>query len=1159
MPKETHLAEIEFDPISGRKVINQYEVIDELGRGVHGKVKLGRNLTDGKFVAIKIVERYSKRKRLGKNNSHEAKIKKEIAILKKARHPNIVGLLEVIDDPMSKKVYIILEHVEMGEVAWRTPGASEICFIEYRRSQREAAGDYESDAARTEDEQILEDAKKRTDRNDRRKWRKMKQSRLKSGDGQTWSLEYGDDDDDEYSNGNMSRIPSATTSLSQTAKHALQENFPPRPDQTVIHHEDTAALAQQQRKDSDGRLSDYGYGESTSWTGLEGTMYGAYDVESIRGRTPSVAGSLSSAGYERDLMEQIPENFRWVPLMTLGEARRAFRDTVLGLEYLHFQSVVHRDIKPANLLQAASGHIKISDFGVSYLGKEKTDPFPDGNEQSEYEGQDNDEAVELAKTVGTPAFYAPELCVTDPEIEAPPVTGQIDIWALGVTLYCLVFGRVPFYNENTFYLMRMIADDELTIPRQRLRGVDVHASSRPSSHGRTWTAQPANHKRLPHDLVYEDVDDELVDLLKRMLTKDPRKRITLNEIKHHGWVVRDIQDKVRWLDETDPDNAGMRIEISKEDVDVAVVPLLGFVERAKSTVRKMGEMFGISSKKSSSSSRKRAESTATNVSDRSNPASAASSSSTISQDARRQELRRGSLKPTDELLARHAEHPLSHSVTASPEPREQVEFFPGPDSAPGSPMSTLSASAYGKSKSQPPPRPAGPDRVHTSVSGTGSIRTIRPGDLGLSTGATTLPALPSTPLEMSTPSSLGGIFGGTKQKILATVKNARDRSLGRTGRASPIDRAATASTDGHSQASQAVSSVVAAGQVTDSAHMMEDSTAASSVTSAVSSRAGSLSSGAQLEPTAPRSEGRLSRDPSFTLMPSPRRGRARTDAATGRPHSTYLPLLGDATAEWQNTTRPSSSSAKEFRNPDFTRAKEEQIRRRIQESQQRPASALDKQKRHSIVSDDCPPSPDDVVAWKQQDERQQVQEESYFGNIEPLPEPVIPPLVSSSSEDHFTGMSQSTSNPSIPSVASAGSSVRTDDGAYFAEPIHGSRKESEGDELFISMDQRAAYAQHTNHEDFAYDGDHAVESDDDDDDSDDSFVEMTRSKSRRQGLTRSESISNGELALHRARRATGENQSIKSARSGSNNTMKKVRSRNDSEDESPTRPLSAAP
>ena len=38
-------------------MINQYEIIDELGRGVHGKVKLGRNLTDGSYVAIKIVEK----------------------------------------------------------------------------------------------------------------------------------------------------------------------------------------------------------------------------------------------------------------------------------------------------------------------------------------------------------------------------------------------------------------------------------------------------------------------------------------------------------------------------------------------------------------------------------------------------------------------------------------------------------------------------------------------------------------------------------------------------------------------------------------------------------------------------------------------------------------------------------------------------------------------------------------------------------------------------------------------------------------------------------------------------------------------------------------------------------------------------------------------
>jgi [calcium/calmodulin-dependent protein kinase] kinase len=220
---------------------------------------------------------------------------------------------------------------------------------------------------------------------------------------------------------------------------------------------------------------------------------------------------------------------------------------------------------------------------------------------------------------------------------------------------------------------------------------------------------------------------------------------------------------------------------------------------------------------------------------------------------------------------------------------------------------------------------------------------------------------------------------------------------------------------------------------------------------------------------------------------------------------------------------------------------------------------MQQRKRQSVVSNECPPSPDDMMAWDKQDEAEQAQhqEESYFSTVDSLPEPAYARLVPSSSEDHFTSMSQSTSNPSIPSVASADSSVRTDESAYFPEHAHGARKESGGEELFISVDQRAAYAEASSIEDFAYDGDHAVESDDDTD-SDNSFVEMTRHKSKRVGLTRSESISNGELALHRERRATNENQSIRSARSGSNNTMKKVRSRNESEDEGRPRPLSAA-
>jgi [calcium/calmodulin-dependent protein kinase] kinase len=126
------------DPVSGRKLINHYEIIDELGRGTHGKVKLGRDLqTADSYVAIKIVERYSKRRRLGKLGNAEDKVKKEVAILKKARHPNVVALLEVIDDPSRKKVYIVLEWVERGEITWRVKAPKEIAIVEARRYERE--------------------------------------------------------------------------------------------------------------------------------------------------------------------------------------------------------------------------------------------------------------------------------------------------------------------------------------------------------------------------------------------------------------------------------------------------------------------------------------------------------------------------------------------------------------------------------------------------------------------------------------------------------------------------------------------------------------------------------------------------------------------------------------------------------------------------------------------------------------------------------------------------------------------------------------------------------------------------------------------------------------------------------------------------------------
>lgn len=91
--KETSYVNLDYDPVSGRTTLNTYEVIKELGRGQHGKVKLGRDLTTGEYVAIKVVDRLGKPK-LGKyaqlrkdpsdRNVHEEAVKREIAILKNA-------------------------------------------------------------------------------------------------------------------------------------------------------------------------------------------------------------------------------------------------------------------------------------------------------------------------------------------------------------------------------------------------------------------------------------------------------------------------------------------------------------------------------------------------------------------------------------------------------------------------------------------------------------------------------------------------------------------------------------------------------------------------------------------------------------------------------------------------------------------------------------------------------------------------------------------------------------------------------------------------------------------------------------------------------------------------------------------------------------------
>ncbi|XP_044723795.1 kinase [Hirsutella rhossiliensis] len=572
--RETHKALIDSDIITGRKSINQYEVIEEIGRGMHGKVKLARNTQTAENVAIKIIPRFSKKRRLGRVTamSPQDKTKKEIAILKKIRHPNVVALLEVIDDPELKKIYMVLEHVELGEVVWRKKGLPHICQYERRRIEREMRGDAPT-AEEEQYDQILER---------RQALKELKRARLAqnyAGPSDYWSVEYGAADE-RSSAGPWSRIPSREDFAVVDGQPSPAGPAPPELDEMV----DWAA-------DMETPIPQCG-----SYTAFDGATHGSHRGEGFRPRSSSVADSIishmSSVDYNPRAHDPFAEDFSFVPCFTMDQARSTFRDTVLGLEYLHYQGVVHRDIKPANLLWTRDHRVKISDFGVSYFGR----PIRDGELDetvSESEAKDFDDDLELAKTVGTPAFFAPELCYTDVDSkEQPKVSEQIDVWSLGVTLYCLIYARIPFLAEDEFQMFRKIATDEVHISRRRLKPVDPSTSPSATS---LYKRQNAHPYRDDNDLEYEEVDNLLYDLLRQMLIKNPEKRIRLRDIKRHPWVVQGI---------TNP------IQVDEKDMSFAVVPL-NFLERARSVVKKaVGKVMQPLVERGDSRSRRRAASSA---------------------------------------------------------------------------------------------------------------------------------------------------------------------------------------------------------------------------------------------------------------------------------------------------------------------------------------------------------------------------------------------------------------------------------------------------------------------------------------------------------------------------------------------------------------------
>ena len=198
----------------------------------------------------------------------------------------------------------------------------------------------------------------------------------------------------------------------------------------------------------------------------------------------------------------------------MGEdlARKYFRSTLVGLAYLHAAGIIHRDLKPDNLLKHVDGTVKISDFGVSELFEEATNEglASPGTPALSSPGTSGDNRAPrtVRSAVGTPAFLAPEIAKGGAARGEPS-----DVWSLGVCLFYIVTGDVPFPGSTVESVVAKITD----VPRD---------------------GDPGDGDFL-ETLNRRGASPALRDLLRRVLDKNPETRMDLPAIAKHAWVTND--------------------------------------------------------------------------------------------------------------------------------------------------------------------------------------------------------------------------------------------------------------------------------------------------------------------------------------------------------------------------------------------------------------------------------------------------------------------------------------------------------------------------------------------------------------------------------------------------------------------------------------------
>ncbi len=139
--------------------------------------------------------------------------------------------------------------------------------------------------------------------------------------------------------------------------------------------------------------------------------------------------------------------------LPLSEAADVLRQTAEALDYAHSQGIVHRDIKPSNLLLGPNRSIFLSDFGIARL-------FDTGDEGlTKVYTAAQGTLTQTGEVLGTPYYMAPE------QIKGEPISPASDVYALGIVLYLMVTGQVPFQGETALSVALQHLQEDACPPR----------------------------------------------------------------------------------------------------------------------------------------------------------------------------------------------------------------------------------------------------------------------------------------------------------------------------------------------------------------------------------------------------------------------------------------------------------------------------------------------------------------------------------------------------------------------------------------------------------------------------------------------------------------------------------------------------------------------